>query len=108
MDASEMFPSSFHPIRTDMSRDFRSYARPLNRSQKPPKYYFVDMGISRKYKPNQLPPIEDIIRGGDKDPPEHNSGILACDPFPTDVYYVGNMIRKDFFQVRLVSLSLTR
>jgi hypothetical protein len=109
MDASEMYPSSFHPIRTDMSRDFSSPLRPASRSQKPPKYYFVDMGLSRKYTPDQLPPKEDVIRGGDKSPPEHLADDAeACDPFPTDVYYVGNMIRKDFFQVRLVSLSFTR
>jgi hypothetical protein len=109
MDASGMYPSSFHPIRTDMSRDFSGPLRPVSRSQMPPKYYFVDMGLSRKYTPDQLPPKEDIIRGGDKSPPEHLADDAeACDPFPTDVYYVGNMIRKDFFQVRLVSLPCAR
>jgi hypothetical protein len=100
-----MYPASFHPIHTHKTRDFRGQARYLTRTQATPKYYLVDFGISRKYEADARPPNEPIILGGDKSPPEHklkedktpvNS---ACDPFPTDVYFVGNMIRTNFFEV---------
>ena len=64
------------------------------------KYYFIDFGISRKYDPADLPPREPPIFGGDRSVPEFNKSDEPCDPFPTDIYYVGNLIREDFLQVR--------
>jgi len=33
--------------------------------------------------------------------PEFHKSSDACNPFPTDVYYLGNLIRKDFLQARV-------
>jgi hypothetical protein len=98
MDATNMYPESFHPVRTDKARNYRGRARSFTRSQRLPKYLLVDFGISRQYKADQLPVREPIIQGGDKSPPEHQGQQAECDPFPTDVYYMGNMILVDFMQ----------
>ncbi|TFK72497.1 hypothetical protein BDN72DRAFT_731085, partial [Pluteus cervinus] len=63
------------------------------RTERPPKYYFIDFGISRQYDPSDASPIEGIIRGGDKSPPEYADPSGRCNPFPTDVYSLGNTIR---------------
>jgi hypothetical protein len=100
MDATPMYPEMYHPIRTELKSDFSGPASHFSRTERPPRYYIVDFGISSKYTADQLPVQEDIIRGGDKSPPEHqDDGRETADPFPTDVYYVGNMIRTHFIEV---------
>lgn len=67
------------------------------------KYYFIDFGLSRRYEPMDGPPREHPIRGGDKSVPEFQPGVWKgelLDPFPTDIYYLGNMIRMDIMKVR--------
>ncbi|KAJ6516594.1 hypothetical protein C8R47DRAFT_1172841 [Mycena vitilis] len=77
-----------------------SYSRATNytRTRLPVKYYFIDFGLSRQYDPTKGPPfLEDVIRGGDKSVPEFAiPGNFSCDPFPTDIYYLANLIRRHF------------
>ncbi|KAF8870843.1 kinase-like domain-containing protein [Infundibulicybe gibba] len=68
----------------------------FTRTQRPVKYYFIDFGISRHYEPSEVPPLEDPIWGGDKTVPEFQFSDGPCDPFPTDIYYLGNLIRTEF------------
>jgi hypothetical protein len=59
------------------------------------------MGLSRQYSPANGSPLEKPLRGGDKSAPEHQDPQMPpCDPFPTDVYYLGNLVREKFIQVR--------
>ncbi|KAL1945818.1 hypothetical protein VTO73DRAFT_1820 [Trametes versicolor] len=65
------------------------------------KYYFIDFGLSRRYDPMDGPPREHPIRGGDKSVPEFQPGVWKgelLDPFPTDIYYLGNLIRMDIMK----------
>ncbi|KAJ6580065.1 hypothetical protein DFH09DRAFT_1246054 [Mycena vulgaris] len=78
----------------------------LTRTQRPVKYYLIDFGISRKYDPDVRAPMEHIIVGGDKSVPEFRrkkTGELPmeCDPFPADVYCMGNVIREEFLDLGL-------
>jgi hypothetical protein len=45
------------------------------------------------------PPLDEPLQGGDKSAPEHQDGKTPCNPFPTDVYYLGNLVRQDYIQV---------
>lgn len=99
MDAHDLYPGGYHPIDPNKSLDMRGAAKHFTRTQRPPKYYLIDFGLSRQYKPEERPPSEPIVRGGDKSPPEHKTLDIPCDPFPTDVYYLGNLIREEFLQV---------
>jgi hypothetical protein len=103
MDPAGIYPVPYHPVATDKTRDLRGKVRPLTRTDVPVKYYWIDFGISRRYRPEERPPAEGIIIGADKSVPEHKSvkkkKDLKCDPFPTDVYVVGNFIRADFVTV---------
>jgi len=93
MDGS-MYPDGWHPCETDYMRDNVCVrARHFSRTERPPKYYFIDFGISRRYDPEDKAPLEPPIRGGDKTVPEFMEDIdIPRNPFQTDIYYVGNLI----------------
>ena len=99
-DPLPMYPQMFHPRSHDKSLDYRGSAKHSTRTARPVRYYFIDFGLSRRYNPEDGPPREHPIRGGDKSVPEFKNwegGLL--DPFPTDIYYIGNMIRESVLQV---------
>jgi len=98
MDPRPLFPNLYHPQAENRSLDYKKRAKYYTRTTHPTKYYFIDFGLSRKYNPDDGPPREDPIRGGDKTVPEFHRSDDPCDPFPTDIYYLGNMIREDFLQ----------
>jgi hypothetical protein len=99
MDATRLYPKGWHPQQIGRRRDWKGKAKHCERTFHPPKYYFIDFGISRQYDPFAGPPREEPIWGGDKTVPEFHRSDDPCDPFPTDVYYLGNMIRRDFLEV---------
>ncbi|KAF8200026.1 kinase-like domain-containing protein, partial [Mycena galopus ATCC 62051] len=98
MDGAHLFPQGFHPQEQHLKPDFKSNAPYYTRTRLPVKYYYIDFGLSRRYDPENRSPSEDIIFGGDKSPPEH-VGRYACDPFPTDIYFLGNLIRRHFLDL---------
>ena len=49
--------------------------------------------------------MDDPLRGGDRSAPEHMRG-RQCNPFLTDVYYLGNLVREQFLMVSLTYLHL--
>ncbi|KAH7889023.1 hypothetical protein F5I97DRAFT_1935400 [Phlebopus sp. FC_14] len=101
MDATRLYIDDFHPVHPIMKRDFSGFARYKTRTQRPPKYFFIDFGLSRRYDPSVTHPLEVPIWGGDKEVPEFQNSNEPCDPFPTDVFYIGNAIRKDFVESKL-------
>ncbi|KAI0040834.1 hypothetical protein FA95DRAFT_1549370 [Auriscalpium vulgare] len=98
MDPTGMYPDSFHPqsVKLEMRRDWKGKAKYYTRTQRPPRYLFIDFGLSRVYPPELGTPIDIATRGGDKSAPEHVDTDIPCNPFPTDVYYLGNLIRQNF------------
>ncbi|KAI0043107.1 hypothetical protein FA95DRAFT_1590584 [Auriscalpium vulgare] len=97
LDPSRMYPNSFHPIKLDRKLNFRGKAKHFSRTLRPPRYFLIDFGLSKWYAPG-VPARDDPVRGGDKSAPEHRDGFTLCDPFPTDVYYLGNLLRQEFIQ----------
>jgi hypothetical protein len=101
LDPSNMYPGSFHPVRMSRSKDFRHKAKAYSRTRRPSRYLLIDFGLSRHYDPANGPPLDKPLRGGDKSAPEHQDGKALCNPFPTDVYYLGNLVREYFMKVRI-------
>jgi hypothetical protein len=97
-DPSEMYPDGFHPTKPDRTRDFKGKAKRYTRIQRPPFYYLIDFGLSRQYLSREE--LDEPLRGGDKSAPEHQNGTW-CNPFRTDIYYLGNLVRQEFMRVRL-------
>ncbi|KIJ18443.1 hypothetical protein PAXINDRAFT_97248 [Paxillus involutus ATCC 200175] len=99
-DPRNLYPDSFHPMEISLKRDYTGPAKHLTRTQRPPKYYLIDFGLSRRYDPSDTNPKEEPVFGGDKEVPEFQDSIEPCNPFPTDVFYIGNAIRNDFIQTK--------
>ncbi|KAH9035411.1 kinase-like domain-containing protein [Lactarius hengduanensis] len=93
-DSSKMYPKGFHPVKIDRNRKFKGTAKAHTR-RRPPRYYFIDFGLSRLYPSRDA--MDEPLRCGDKSAPEHRSGQL-CNPFHTDIYYIGNLIRQEFIE----------
>ena len=93
MDGS-MYLDPWHPCDRNYRRNNVCVrAKHLSRTECPPKYYFIDFGISRRYDPEDKAPLEPPIRGGDKSVPEFMEDIdIPRNPFQTDIYYAGNLI----------------
>jgi len=102
LDPLNMFPESFHPAVIGRSKDFRRKAKWYSRTRCPTRYLLIDFGLSRRYDPADGPPLDIPVRGGDKSAPEHQDRVTPCNPFPTDVYYLGNLVREDFMKVNAI------
>lgn len=99
MDPSRIYPESFHPQATRMDPTNKRHAKQGSRTKTPVKYFLIDFGISVKFSPDDKNPSALPIRGGDKSVPEMQDCTGPLNPFPTDVYYLGNMIREDILRV---------
>ena len=100
MDPRPLFPQLYHFICDEENRELTGPAKHYTRTTCPTKYYYIDFGLSRKYDPSAGPPLEPPIWGADRTVPEFHKSQDPCDPFPTDIYYLGNVIRTSFLQVR--------
>ncbi|PIL35985.1 hypothetical protein GSI_01645 [Ganoderma sinense ZZ0214-1] len=99
MDARPMYPNGFHPRDTFLTPDYSRFAKYYSRTRRPVKYYFTDFGISRKFEENDTNPTALPILSADRTIPEYQEdNTSARNPFPTDVYLLGNVIRKDFLE----------
>lgn len=102
MDARPMYPNGFHPRDTFLTPDYSSFAKYYSRTRRPVKYYFIDFGIARRFEESDANPTAVPILSADRTVPEYQEdNTSARDPFSTDVYLLGNVIRKDFLEVCL-------
>lgn len=101
MDPKPTFPDMFHPVKTKKSLDWKGSAKYYTRTARPTRYIFIDFGLSVKYTSEDGEPMACPIQGGDKSVPEFQGDgkLKPNNPFPTDIYYLGNLIREDFLQV---------
>ncbi|KAJ3720052.1 kinase-like domain-containing protein [Lentinula raphanica] len=96
MDANSMYTRPYHPIDLKKGYNWSGKASHHSRTRRPPRYYFIDFGHSRvEYDPSQTRPLEYALKSGGYTPPEGLEGT-PCDPFATDVFLLGNLIRTSF------------
>ncbi|RPD57480.1 hypothetical protein L227DRAFT_530051 [Lentinus tigrinus ALCF2SS1-6] len=100
MDSRPILPNNFHPQAPYRNLNGQGFVKAYTRTAHPVRYYFTDFGISRKYSADNPNPMEVPIFGGDKSVPEHLEDPLRHrNPFRTDVYYLGSLMRTRFLQV---------
>ncbi len=102
MDPTKMYPEGYIPERPYMKVDCSGHVSPsCTRTACWPRYYLIDFGHARRYDPADGIPSEPILRGADRTAPEHSKPVapFECNPFPTDIYYLGNMLREYFLDV---------
>ncbi|KAJ6477866.1 hypothetical protein C8R47DRAFT_984613 [Mycena vitilis] len=96
MDGREMYPGGFHAGVQGMTRDFSGYVRPsATRTMCWPRYFLIDFEYARRY------PTTDIPAEGKKSRRDHTAAApgaegVGCNPFPTDIYWIGTMLRSYF------------
>jgi hypothetical protein len=99
--ASGMYPNGFHPVKINRNKNFKGKAKAYTRTQRPPFYYLVNFDLSCQYDSRDVTD-EPRRPGGDTSAPEHRSK-RRCNPFQTDIYYIGNLVRHEFMEVRPAS-----
>ena len=98
-DTLHLYDPPPHPSDRRRGRNLLSYPRIVSsRTQTPVKYYLIDYGLSKAYKSEEAPFLE-FPAGGDKTVPEfQEAGDNKFDPFPVDVYCMGNIVRRYFLE----------
>ncbi|CAL1711872.1 unnamed protein product [Somion occarium] len=96
MDGRPLFPQGHHPVRLDYTADGVFDAPCLSRQDHPVRYYFIDFGISSRFKRGEIPLVIGT-KGRDKEPPEM-SDTHPYNPFPLDIFVLGNVYLKEFVQ----------
>lgn len=104
MDGNPLYPQGFHPIRQCSLPNGRGVAWPMSRSHFHLQYYYIDYSISVYIPPDVYPKLAVGVFGRDQEPPELSDDI-PYDPFKLDVFILGNVLRKDFYDVSLQPLS---
>ncbi|KZT71763.1 hypothetical protein DAEQUDRAFT_763602 [Daedalea quercina L-15889] len=100
MDASPAYPNLWHPQLPGSHRDCSGRAFQYSRTERPPRYYYIDFGLSRKYNPEDGPARELLIRGGHKSVLEFQGEGYnkPWNPFRTDIHYLRSFIREAFLE----------
>jgi len=97
-DTLSLFDFTPHPCDPWMKLDFSGRtSKPASRTSRPVKYYLIDFDLSHIYRPEDAPYLKKPGWGGDKTVPEFLiPQAPPCDPFPVDVYCIGNAFRRHF------------
>ena len=104
MDADVMYPEGFHPINLNHTADWSGFAKHTSRAVAKVKYYFIDFGISVHVPEDLHPKLVTGFLGRDRDPPELLRAV-PYDPFKLDIFIIGNMLKREFQEVRSVFWS---
>ena len=97
VDGSPLYPQGFHPVHIHRSYDFTSTLHPLQRSEHPVKYYFIDFGISSRFQDGQSPLVLGT-QGRDKAP--ELSKTIPYNAFQVDIWMLGRVFEQEFMEVR--------
>ncbi|RPD57198.1 hypothetical protein L226DRAFT_113083 [Lentinus tigrinus ALCF2SS1-7] len=94
MDGRALYPEGHHPVRLNYSPDAVHEIRPLSRSSCGVRYYFIDFGLSTRFKEGESSLV--LGRAGrDKQIPELSSDV-PYDAYQADVFALGNLYYKEF------------
>ncbi|GJJ14633.1 hypothetical protein Clacol_008899 [Clathrus columnatus] len=98
-DPTDIFPEGYHPVLKNMSRDLKKRAKYRSRTEYPPRYYIVNFSHARIYEPGQRITDKPVIATDTSIPEFQGSNFRRRhDPFATDVYILGNMIKHEFIE----------
>jgi len=98
LDSISMCPESFHPVEVNRSAKLSSkgqtvFTNTTTDKVSPYRLWTVSLVSSCQWATDKP------YRGGDESAPEHQDRVTPCNPFPTDVYYLGNLVREEYMQV---------
>jgi len=98
MDATPLYPDGFHPAAQQLTIDALDVAKHRQRCDVAEiKYYILDFGLSSRFEDSTQPRL---VRGTtiqDHEVPEL-SDTTPYDPFPVDVFTLGNVFKQKLLQ----------
>ncbi|KAF5319766.1 hypothetical protein D9611_012869 [Ephemerocybe angulata] len=100
IDASKLIPGGFHPLDPYCTPEGKQHGSPgglkcrSRWSVRPNDYYVIDFGLSERFEKGMDIRVTGIC-GQDMSVPEM-SLTIPYDPFPVDVYHLGNMLLKHY------------
>ncbi|RDB28259.1 hypothetical protein Hypma_001452 [Hypsizygus marmoreus] len=94
MDATPIYPQGWHFVLDSCAPNGIDLLVPLQRIDRPVRYFIVDFGLSLRFGPNQSH-LVDGLGGRDPDPPELYSEEPS-DAFKLDIFTLGNVFFKEF------------
>ncbi|KII93044.1 hypothetical protein PLICRDRAFT_170840 [Plicaturopsis crispa FD-325 SS-3] len=99
MDATPLFPQGWHPLRREYAPDaFTQLLTPPSRTDRPVRYYFIDFGLSVRFRAGE----SSFISTRGRIPQEKTVPELALaapyDAYKVDIYILGCVYRKDLYQ----------
>lgn len=108
MTGEQLYPFGHHPSRPKNDIINFGPARTIRRrdvaTSNPVKYYFIDFEAAEKFEEDDERLVY-LTFCQDDDLPE-NDYDTDHDPFPVDVFSLGNAYRKKLYRVRLLWISL--
>ena len=100
MKADSLYPEGFHPDWKAMTPDIRGPAKARRRRDAGPmKYYFIDFGISTKFKESDKNHLVSGRKGLDQEVPELHMRD-EYDAFALDIFVLGNVYKRVLVDVR--------
>lgn len=97
MDGDALYSERTHPVFTSFALNLSGELRSRWRVDVPIKYYFIDFGISTRFRKSDDSLVLGVA-GRDQSVPELSS-TEKYDPFKTDIYIIGNTLREEFYNV---------
>lgn len=98
-DAEKVYPKGYHPAIEVLTMDVQTFAPHISRTAAGGvKYFVTDFGISTKFEEGE----ERLVLGTycqDETVPELSDDI-PYDPFPVDIYTLGNVFKRDLLDVK--------
>lgn len=106
MDAEQLYPAGHHPVYPRFDIAIRGFSKTIRRrdvaNSSPVKYRFIDFESMIDFKDSEKAPRVlggSFAFGQDDDLPELRYARMY-DPFPVDVFMLGNVYKKRLVDVR--------
>ncbi len=97
MDGRPLYPHGHHPVRLHYAPDNAHDASPLPRIDNAVRYYYIDFGISHRFKEGSRPML--LGRKGRNQRVPELSSTAPYDAFKVDVYALGDVYAKELVEV---------
>jgi hypothetical protein len=99
VDWTPLVNEPFHPVENRFSLDGKRYISIRPRGESPLVYYFIDFGLSVRFRSEEERKLITGQNGREQTVPEL-SEEEPYDPFGVDVFILGSFLERDIAQVR--------
>lgn len=97
-NAEKVYPEGYHPASVMLTPDVQGLSPHISRTAAGGvKYFVTDFGISTRFREGEDRPVTGIDCQ-DKTVPELSERV-PYDPFPVDIFTLGNVIKEDILDV---------